>query len=212
MAKFLDKDGKEVEAYTVEEFEAKKKEALDEYVKNNPDKSGELTAAQQALAEAQKKIQDLEGSGGDDAQKKRLKTERDDALKAVKDIETKLMNDMKALKDSVFGSKKTKILDALSGGDVEKRKKIEFEFDGFKGDVTNEVELEQRLVKAATLVNGTKPAPDFMNNMGDASKRGNGDHGGAKVESEESKAQRKAFGITDDMVKKYEPVINSDKK
>ena len=38
MAKFFDANGKEVEAFTAEELEAKKKEALDEYVKNNPDK------------------------------------------------------------------------------------------------------------------------------------------------------------------------------
>lgn len=205
MAKLFDANGKEVEAFTSEELEAKNKEALEEYKKANPDKTGELTQAQKDLETANNKIKELETAGGSDEQKKRLKQEKEDAEKKLGEVTDKLTKDMAALKDSIFGSQKTKILDKLSNGDVELRKKIELEYDGFKGEASNEVEIQTRLVKAATIVTGNKPAPNFMDGMSNAGPKGTHDGAGKPVETEEAKAQRKALGISDQDAEKFAP-------
>lgn len=205
MAKLFDADGKEVEAFTPEELEVKKKEALDEYLKEHPDQSAEMQTAKTALEEAQKKLKDLEGSGNDE-QKKRLIAERDEAEKKLKETTEGLVTEMKNLKDSFFGSAKEKIIKKLAGDDVELRKKIELEYDGFAGEAKNETEIQERLTKAYTIVNGTAPAPNFMEGMGHAGKRGvDQNHNSAQPESENSKNMRKALGISDEQVKKYGP-------
>ena len=55
-----------------------------EYVKNNPDKSSELTKLQSDLAEATKKLEEAQGGGNED-QKKRLKEGKDAAEAAALD-------------------------------------------------------------------------------------------------------------------------------
>lgn len=207
MAKLYDENGNEVVAFTQEEFEAKKKEAVEEYAQNNPDKSGDLKTAQDELLLAQAKLKELEDMGGNEGQKRRLKQEKEDASAKLIEVEKRLAGEMKALKDSVFGGRKIKILDALSKGDVELRKKIELEADGFKGEATNEIELEQRLMKAATIVIGNKPQPNFMDGMSDGGKRGV-DIKMQGQESDNAKEMRKVFGITDEQAKKYSPEVN----
>jgi len=207
MTKLFNEEGQEIDAFTKEEFEAKTKEALEEYAINNPDKSGELKTAQDELLLAQAKLKELEEMGGSEGQKRRLKAEKEEALGKVSEIEKKLTGEMKALKDSIFGGRKTKVLDALSKGDVELRKKIELEADGFKGDPANEIELEQRLIKAATIVTGNKPTPNFMDGMSHGGTRGV-DTKIQDNESENSKEMRKVFGITDEQVKKFSPEVN----
>jgi hypothetical protein len=204
MTKLFDAEGKEVEAFTAEELESKKKEALDEYVKNNPNQGDDLKKAQDALVDAQKKLKDFEDAGGSDEQKKRLKQGKEDAEKALGEIRTELGKQISDLKSSIFGGRKTKMLDALAKGDVETRKKIELEYDAFRGDPSNEVEMEQRLVKAATIVTGNKPQQNFMDGMSNGNNKGVGDNGGVNVvETEASKAQRKDFGISDKDAEKY---------
>lgn len=210
MAELFDKDGNKVEAFTQEEFEAKKKDAIEEYAKANPDKTAELTTAQQALNEAKTKIEQFEKDGGSDEQKKRLKEGKDEAEKALSSVTEKLTKEMKDLKDSVFGGQKNKMLEALSKGDVETRKKIELEYDSFKGEPANEVEIQERLVKATTIVTGNKPQPNFMDGSTNGNTKGAHDGSGSAVETEASKQMRTAFGISDaDATKFGNPTPNA---
>lgn len=205
MAKLFDANGNEIEAFTEEEVKTKQKEALDAYLKEHPDQSEALTKAQKDLEEANKKITEL-GDGGDDGQKKRLKKERDDAESTLEKVKTELMGEITALKTSIFGTAKTKILEKLAGGDPELKKKIELEYDGFAGEVKTEADVQARLVKAFTLAKGTAPAPNFMDGVSDAGSRGvDQNHGGTVTETPNAKAQRKVFGISDEDAKKFAP-------
>ena len=205
MAKFFDEQGNEVEAYTEEELEAKKKEALDEYAKQNPDKAEELEKAQKDLEDAQKKLKEYEETGGgDDHQKQRLKDKAKTAEQALEEVRENFTKEIKELKEGFLSGHRTRILDRLSGGDEEVKKKIEFEADQFVGDVKNEVELEQRLTKAATIVNAQTPIPNFTDNLSGAGSRGDKQtHEVSTQESENSKTMRKALGITDEDAEKY---------
>lgn len=213
MAKLFDKDGNEVEAFTPEELETKKKEALDEYIKNNPSKAGEFEKLQGDLKTATDKLKELEdGGGNDDAQKKRLKDEKKAAEDALKNGLEGFRKEMDEFKTNYISGHKTKVLDKLSKGDPELKKKIELAYDEYsegKKAPANEIEIMDRMTKAFTLATGNKPAPGFMDGMSNAGNRGEGNNGGSgatkEPETDNSKAMRKAFGITDKDVEKFTP-------
>jgi hypothetical protein len=215
MAKLFDAAGNEVEAFTPEELEAKKKEALDEYLKDHPDQSEAVKTAQQDLEVAKNKIKELEENGGGDGnkgQKDRLLKERNDAENKLKELTDTFTKEISSLKETFFGGIKGKILDKLSGGDKNLRDKIEKEYSEFKGDATTEAQIQERLTKAYTIAKGTAPTPGFMDGLGGAGDKGNGEHKGTGAqESENAKAQRKVLGISDDVAKKYEGQIEQPK-
>lgn len=213
MAKLFDKDGNEVEAYTPEELEAKKKEAIDEHIKNNPDKKDEYEKLKTDLDAANVKLKAFEDAGGnDDAQKRRLKEAKETAEKALAETVSGFRKEMDEFKNNFISGHKTKVLDKLSKGDPELRKKIEFEFDQYsegKKSPANEAEVTERLTKAFTLATGNKPTPNFMDGVSNAGGRGEGNNGGSgkpqEAETDNSKAMRKVFGITDKDVEKFGP-------
>lgn len=206
MAKLFDANGNEVEAFTPEELEAKQQEALDAYLKEHPDQSDALTKAQTDLEAATAKLKELGEKDDKDPQKQRLIKERDEALDAVEEVKTTLTKEISDLKTNIFGGAKEKILSKLAAGDAELRKKIETEYDGFAGEAANEQQIQERLTKAYTLAKGVPPAPNFMDSMGSAAPRGvDQNHGVQTQETDNSKAMRKAFGITDQDAAKHAP-------
>ena len=212
MAKLFDKDGNEVEAFTPDELKDKQKEAVEDYIKNNPSKKEDMDKLQNDLKVTTEKLKQLEEAGGDDAQKKRLKQAKEDAEKALADGITGIRKEMDDFKNNFVAGHKTKVLEKLSKGDPELRKKIEFEYDQYsegKKAPANEIEIQERLTKAFTLATGNKPTPNFMDGATGAGQRGDGHNGGAGIskepESDNSKSMRKAFGITDKDVEKFTP-------
>jgi len=204
MAKFLDSSGNEVEAFTAEEFEAKKKEALEEYLREHPDQSESIKKAEADLAATQAKLKELE-EGGSDAQKKRLREERDASEAKLKEVTETVQKEITSLKEAFFGGAKSKMLEKLSKGDAQLKAKIETEYAGFAGDATTEAEIQTRMEKAYTLATGNKPSPNFMDGMAGGGQRGLDQKpgGGATQESDNGKAMRKAFGITDEQATKF---------
>ena len=213
MAKLFDKDGNEVEAFTEAEIKDREKKAVDDYVKENPVKKEEHDKLKADFDAATLKLKEFEeGGGNDDAQKRRLKEAKETAEKALSEAVTGFRKEMDEFKSSFISGHKTKVLDKLSKGDPELRKKIELEFDQYsegKKAPATEVELTERLSKAFTIATGTKPAPNFMDGMNNAGPRGDGHNGGSgnskEPETDNSKQMRKAFGITDKDVEKFTP-------
>ncbi len=205
MGKLFDEQGNEVEAFTQEELEAKQQEAVDKYASENPSKNDELETAKSELEEANKKLKEYgEANGGDDDQKKRLKEKAKTAEEKLDDVTTKFTQELKDLKEGILSGHKTKILERLSGGDKEIEEKIKFEAEKYSGDPANEIELEQRLTNAATIVNLATPIPNFTDNLSGAGNRGDKQaHEINKPENDNSKAMRNVLGITDEDVQKY---------
>lgn len=206
MAKLYDVNGNEVEAFTPEELEAKKKEAIDEYVKTNPDKSAEMTKLQSDLDAAKKALEDA-GKGGNDQQKARLKEAKDVAEAALKDVTDKFTAEVASLRDSLTSGTKNKVMKALSKGDKDVEAKLDLKFKSLMktGDYPQTEEgITQALTEAATIVNGAAPTPGFLDNMSGAGERG-APQGNQKAqpETDNSKAMRQAFGISDKTAEKY---------
>lgn len=206
MAKYFDENGNEVEAFSKDELEAKKKEHLEAYLKDNPGDAEKAKQLQADLDAANKKLKDLEGAGGSEGQKKRLIEERDAANKKLEEFQGTVTKQISELKDSFFGSAKKKILDKLAGTDAQLRAKIELEYDGFKGEPKNDVEIQERLTRAFTLATGAAPKPGFMDGMAGGGNRGTDVKPGvAAQETDNAKAMRKVFGISDADATKHAP-------
>src|SRR5690606_23049032 len=112
-------------------------------------------------------------AGGNEEQITRLRKERDDARTAAengtKDVEKKFED----FKNEMLGDTKKEMLDKLSGGDAELRKKIELEFDNYRTGETSRAAIAERMEKAYTLATGEKPTPGPLDNGG----AGGGDRG-----------------------------------
>lgn len=160
----------------------------------------DLKKANEALEEAKK--------GGDmsEGQKARLLKEKEEAEKAKGDIEAKYKAEIDALSkkvDSVIGDTRKDALDKLSKGDPELRKKIELEMENIKAKDDSRDSIIEQVSKAATIVTGNRPQPNFMDGIINSADRGDGT--GKPVggeESENSKMMRKeVFKISDADVK-----------
>lgn len=199
--KAFDLNGNEIEAFTQEELDAKQKEAVEAYAREHG-KEAELTAAQTKIAELEAQI----ATAGNPGQKERLKTEKEQAETALGELRTTMTKEISDLKESITSGFKKKALDRVTS-DAEARTKIEARVASLMktGEYTNDEEGIMRAVSdAATLVNGAKPAPGFMDSMSGAGDRGNPQtHAQTGPETPAAKEQRKLLGISDEDVAKY---------
>lgn len=207
-SKLFDKDGKEVDAFTQEELDAQKKEAIVEHLKNNPDKSAEVTKLQGDIDELTKKLED---AGMPVGQKERLKAAKDAAEAKLAETVTALTKEISDLKETFTGSIKNKAIEKLSKGDPDIKAKLELKYTSLMktGDYKNdEAGILQAMTEAATLVTGSKPVPGFMDNISGAGQRGDlQTNKNEAPESENAKTMRQAFNIPDAAAEKYKGQI-----
>lgn len=191
MAKLYDADGNEVEAFTADEL------------KTHP----EMVKLQTALTEAEKKAKEAENGGMSEGQKNRLKREAEEAQNALNTFKTDMEKKMAEFQNSMFSGIKTKALSAFSKGDKDIGEKINLKYESLMktGEYSNdEAGITKAMADAATLVSGSRPAPNLLNNITSAGDRGENNPVNNKREASESEvALRKPLGITDEDIKKY---------
>lgn len=202
MAKFFDKDGKEIEAFTQEELDAQKAQALEEYKKANPDKSDEIAALQQKLKEAEEREKN---GGGDDAQKKRLKDAKEDIKRELTEKIDNLTKAFDEYRNGVTTSTKEKILGKLVGADKDLRAKVELKMHNLTGYPDTPEGTAQKIQDAYTMATGTRPTPSMMDGITSAGGRGegSGNDGNKGGMTENGKLMAKAIGVSEDSIKKY---------
>lgn len=202
MAKYFDKDGKEVEAFTQEELDAQKAQALEEYKKANPDKNDEIAALQQKLKETEEREKN---GGGDDAQKKRLKDEKEDIKKELTQKIDDLTKAFDEYRNGITTSAKETILGKLVGADKDLRAKVELKMNNLTGYPDTPEGTAQKIQDAYTMATGTRPTPSMMDGITGAGNRGEGaGTGGNKGGmTENGKAIANVLGIKEETVKKY---------
>lgn len=194
MGKLYDADGNEVEAFTAGEL------------KTHP----EMVKLQTALIEAEKKAAEG-GKEMSEGQKTRLKQEAEAAKTALETFKTDMEKKMSDFQNSVFSGLKTKALNAFSKGDKDASEKINLKYESLMktGEYTSdEAGITKAMADAATLVSGSRPAPNLMNNITSAGDRGeNNPVNRGKEATEGEQALRKPLGITDEDVKKYGALV-----
>lgn len=203
-------EGKEIEVFTPEEVatreQAASAKAVEDFKAANPDKTEEINGLKNKLVEAEDLLKKAEEDGGNKGQIERLRKERDDAKKAAEgaqvDFDKKFSEKFESLRTEMFGDTKKEILDALSGGDAEKRKKIEFEFDKYRTGDNTPAQIKERMAVAFQIVTGEKPTPSILDGRTGAGDRGGGggtggEAGKAKEVTPNQKAIGTVLGITD---------------
>ena len=190
MAKYYDADGNEIEAFTAEEL------------KTHP----EFVKLQQDVADAQKKLD--ESGNASKKKKKRLKEERDNAVKTFEEYKTSTENRFNQLEERLISGTKSKVMANFSKGNKEVAEKLDVKFQSLMktGEYKSDEEgITRAMADAYTLINGSAPSPSIMNNITGAGDRGNG--GGESKQTteltENGKSMAKVFGITEDDIKKY---------
>ena len=202
MATLYDAKGNEVEALTADEVAAQKAELETTHQAALKEKED---AAAAALAEVNAK---LEEAGLSDAQKKRLKEQKEIAEVALKEMTENFGKQIKDLEARLFGGQKTKLINAVTGDD-ETRQKVSAKVETLlkSGDYANDEEgIARAVADAATIITGARPQPGFMDNISGSGARGNVQtHGANQPETDGAKAQRKLLGISDEDAAKYGP-------
>jgi len=192
MGKFLDELGNEVEAFTSDEVQKQIEESKTGYVPAEEVETlkGQLSTFEQEKKTLEEKIKQIEaGSNGDN------KGTED----AVKKIKEELESKISGIHLLLANNEKNQIIAKLSNGDVELAKKIAVEFDNVNGK-----DATEKALKAYKIV-ADNPVPNIMDNLlGGSGKSGSPSRSNiGDKESDNSKAIRQMFGISDEDVKKY---------
>lgn len=156
-------DGTEVEALTPEEVEAVKIEAIEQYKIENPDKSGDIVLLQEELTQAK---EELEKAGKKDQNFVALREAKDKAERKLeaytKETDGKITKVKMEVLEAVMQDHKSDMLKALSGGDAEIEKKIEYHYKRLGDVATTKEEITNKLKDAYVLAT-KQEAPDAVN-------------------------------------------------
>ena len=144
--------GEDVEVFTAEEIEQHKTDAVEAFKAENPDKTGELAELQEKMREAEEKLAKV---GDKDYNFKALEKAKNDAESKLseftKSVDEKMTSLERRVLEGVMQDHKNDTLKALSGGDAELEKKIEFHYKRL-GDVAGtKNEITQKLKDAWVL-------------------------------------------------------------
>lgn len=204
-----DKDGNDVEAFTEDEVKAREALALEQYQKDHPDQTEALTKSQTDLKTAQDALKAAEDAGGSDKDKNfaALRKQVADATAATETVRKEALAAIETAKNVPTQEYKTEIEDLLSGKDKELKEKIQIRYKELAGmPEGNKKEVRARMEAAFQLAAGRTAATILDGGVTSAAARGAGglpEAGG--TESENSRAQRIALGITDEQAKKFAP-------
>lgn len=204
--------GEEIDAFTADELAAKAKEAADKAVeeakKSNPEVAA-LKADLDKTNKALKEAEELVKSGGNPEQIARLKAAKEEAEKKLETEIKAVREEIKGIKDSSLAELKSDLLNRLSRGDEETKKKIELEFDKYDPANISKEGIKSRLEKAATIVLGNKPSPRIMDGMVGSSGKGElaKKDGTYTPKNDNEKAIGNALNISEEDRKKYGHMI-----
>ena len=219
--------GVEQEMFTKEELDAQKEEtkteAVEEFKKENPDKTEELEGLQKERDEANAKLQDandqLKGFEDKDLNFANLRKQKEDADTQKTEAEARVKEIGETMDEKIknaVGTSKKEILEdvmqdhynetvkALVGEDAEMKKKVEFHYARIADVAGTKEEMTKKLSDAYLLATGTQ-APDALNtavvSSGTVSPLNVNKESQAFSPDEKDLAGK--FGLTDDDLKKH---------
>lgn len=206
MATLKDADGNDVEAFTQEELDAAKTEAVEAA---KAEVQPQLEAAQTKVTALSQEIEKIKANGAN-AGALREKTEQLDTAKAEleKKVDAATTAAAEATKkvDDMASSRLAEIKDGLvgtlAGSDAELAKKIQFHFDhSTAGPLTTKAEIEARVTNAYTIATGKPPAGVLVGAA--ISGAGGGSAGSSPTWTPDETDLAGKFGISAETLKKH---------
>ena len=165
MSETITKDGVDIEVFTVEELEAQKQEAIENYKSENPDKADELASLQEELKLKEEELTKVKDK---DTNFANLRKQKEAAEKKITDItaeiDTKISAVKKEVMEGVMKDHYNDTLKVLAGDDEEVKKKIEFQYKRLADAAATKEEVGNKLRDAWVLA--TKPeVTDALNSF-----------------------------------------------
>ncbi len=217
MAEFFDENGNKVEAYTMEEIEAKieeereaaieeaninRQEEIDNLNLTLEQKEEELRIAQEELRKERDKEKNLGG------QRKVIESKEEEIKNLKKDIEELKMTSISKIADieKKFNEEKiNSVIDKITEGNKELKDKVKFYYENFKGEPKDDNELMERVRNAYIIATGGQQKFNLTGEIiSSAGEPPIGNLSGSKEKlSPEALRLAKEMGITDQDLKKY---------
>ncbi len=151
----INDDGNEIEVFTKEEIETQKQEALEEYKKNNPDKSSELQKLQDDLKSKEEELQGLKNKDLNFANLRNKVQDKEKEIENIKkEMDEKIGNAKKEVLDTVMKDHYNSEILKLAGEDKELKDKIEFQYKRLGDLAGTKEEISKKLQDAFVLSGG----------------------------------------------------------
>lgn len=148
-------DGEEKEVFTQDELEAQKNEALEQYKKDNPDKTEELTKLQKELEDAKSDLDGFKDKDMNFANLRNKISEKEDRIKNLEtSIDSKISTAKKEILEGVMKDHYNDTLKNLVGEDKELLDKVEFQYKRLTDTASTKEEISKKLSDAFTLATG----------------------------------------------------------
>lgn len=198
--------------------EEKTTQAIEQFKKDNPDRSTEIQTLQDSVKELTAKLEQAEkyGSGGGngggrDEQIERLRKERDEAVSGLTKKVEELTKTITSMGDNQKSSTVDTLLDQFAGNDPKVREKVKFEFENYRPNDMDSKAMTERMKMAAHIAGaGSQEKPGTMDGAGNGGKKGEGNYGGGpQVVTAGAVAVGKQMGVTEEELKKAAEIINN---
>jgi len=192
MSEIIQKDGVDVEVFTVEEIEAQKQEAIEAYKAENPDKSDELTALQEELKSKEEELAKIKDKDTNFANLRKQKEAVELKMANITaEIDTKINLAKKEVMEGVLKDHYNDTIKALAGDDEEVKKKIEFQYKRLADSASTKQEIANKLRDAWVLASKVEEGDAFNSTV-----LSSGGVGRLKIKGQEKKLspEEKAIG------------------
>ena len=149
-------DGTRVEVYTAEELEQQKLAAIEEYKTSNPDKTEEVNQLQAELTKLNEELGGFKDKDLNFANLRKQKEAAEGKIELVrKELDAKIDLAKKEVLEGVMKDHYNETLNNLSSGDVEVKKKIEFQYKRIGDNPNTKEEVSKKMRDAYLLATGT---------------------------------------------------------
>ena len=153
MPEIIEKDGVDVEVFTAEEVAAKE-EAARNAVK------AELDTTKAELVKVNEELKKL---GDKDHNFANLRTQKEELEKKLSDIQSGVNTQLEEIKKAPIIEYESEVLNNLSSGDEELKKKIKFHYDRLSDKADNKESVNKKMNDAYLLAVGNSPKTDLIN-------------------------------------------------
>ena len=212
-----DEDGNKVEGVVTKEDHEKQLADAATLALANAQKEGKVVSKDELdkiagektkLEEDLKAAQEALDKGSDkDKNFAELRKQKEQAEKDLKEYKDSISKELGEIKNQLGSSEMNTAIAQLADGDVEMEKKIKFHLARIVRSEDTAEERKQKLVDAATLARGSRPAPNLMAGIiGSASGVDKDNMGGFAQSgdiSPEAKALASKFGLSDKDIAKF---------
>ncbi len=192
MPEIIEKDGVDMEVFTAEEVSARETAAVATIKAELDETKVKLDAVNSEMEKLTNKDHNFSN----------LRQQKEELEKTLSDMQTGINNKIEEVRKAPLLKYENDIMNNLSSGDDEMKKKIKFQYDRLSDKADNEESISKKMNDAYLLAVGISPKNDVLGRV--IPSGGHGAHSPVIPASKLSDSQKelgKKFGLTDEDMK-----------